>query len=142
MKKFKFTIRGNEYDVEIKDFDKSVGFVEVNGSLYEVELHRDVPVSKTPVLVRSAVPPPSRSETKIRKNIGKTSMSVSSPLPGNIMQVYIKNGDQVKKGDVLLMYEAMKMENKLLAEKEGTIANLKVSPGDTILQGEVLMEIE
>jgi biotin carboxyl carrier protein len=141
MKKFKFTISGNEYEVEIRQFEQNLAQVEVNGMLYEVELHRDVPVSKTPILVRSAVPPPTRGETKIRKNIGK-SLSVASPLPGSIMHVYVKNGDQVKKGDVLLMYEAMKMENKLMAEREGTVVNLKVKPGDSILQGEVLMEIE
>jgi len=54
----------------------------------------------------------------------------------------VKDGDVVKLGDKLLMYEAMKMENTITAEKDGVIKNLKVQPGDSVLQGEMLMEIE
>jgi biotin carboxyl carrier protein len=57
------------------------------------------------------------------------------------MQVFVKNGDEVSKGDKLLIYEAMKMENTLLAEREGKISGLKVQPGDAVLQDVELMEI-
>jgi biotin carboxyl carrier protein len=58
------------------------------------------------------------------------------------MQVFIKEGDKVKRGDKLLIYEAMKMENNLLAEKDGIVKVMKVKVGDSVLQGDVLMEME
>lgn len=142
MKKYKFTIRGNEYEVELKDFEENTAKIEVNGTVYEVEVHREKPVQKTPTLVRSEMPAPRRGDTKIKKNIGKTAFAMKAPLPGNIMQVMVKAGDQVKKGDALLIYEAMKMENKMLAEKDGIISNVKVNPGDSVLQGDVLLEMD
>jgi biotin carboxyl carrier protein len=139
MKKFKFTIQGNDYDVEIKKFEDSIAKVEVNGTCYIVDVHKEVKSTKTPVLVRQAVPSPTRSETKIKKNIGAS--GIKAPLPGNIMQVFVKPGDEVKKGDKLLIYEAMKMENSILAEKEGKITKVKVQPGDSVLEGDVLIKM-
>jgi biotin carboxyl carrier protein len=57
------------------------------------------------------------------------------------MQVFVKEGDEVKKGDKLVMYEAMKMENTIYAEKEGQVVKVKVKPGDNILEGDVLIEM-
>ena len=139
MKKFKFTIRGNDYDVEVLEFEDRIASVEVNGTRYEVEVHKQVQHPKTPVLVRQEVPAPTRSEAKIRKTIGGT--QVKAPLPGNIMQLFVRNGDAVKKGDKLLMYEAMKMENTIVAEKDGTVSAVRVQPGDSVLEGDVLMEL-
>lgn len=139
MKKFKFTIQGNNYDVEVLDFEDSIAKVEVNGTKYSVEVHKEQKQSKTPVLVRQAVPSPTRGETKIRKSIGAA--QIKAPLPGNIMQVFVKAGDDVKKGDKLLMYEAMKMENIILAEKDGQVTTVKVQVGDSVLEGDLLIEI-
>lgn len=141
MKNYKFTIRGNEYEVEIKSFEENVGHIDVNGTQYEVEIHREVKASKTPTLVRSEVPAPRRSDTKIKKNISSGTVPVKAPLPGNIMQLYVKVGDEVKRGDKLLMYEAMKMENLVLAEKDGKITTIKVQAGDAVLQGDLLIEM-
>lgn len=78
----------------------------------------------------------------IKKTITRTAgHEVKCPLPGNIVQVFVKEGDEVKLGDKLVMYEAMKMENTVTAEKDGVVKHLKVHPGDNVLQGEVLMEI-
>lgn len=139
MKRFKFTIRGNDYDVEVHKFEDNVARVEVNGTCYEVEVHKQVAQQKTPVLVRQEVPAPRRSETKIKKNIG--AFQVKAPLPGNIMQIFVNTGDEVKKGDKLLIYEAMKMENSILAEKDGTVSAIKVQPGNSVLEGDVLIEL-
>jgi biotin carboxyl carrier protein len=139
MKKFKFTVRGNDYDVEIIKFEDNIAKVEVNGTQYAVELHTEVKQTKTPILVRQEVPAPSRSETKIKKAIGAT--QIKSPLPGNIMEVFVKTGEAVKKGDKLLLLEAMKMENSILAEKDGQITAIKVHPGESVLEGDVLVEI-
>lgn len=141
MKAYKFTIRGNEYEVEIKSIEENTAHIEVNGTDYEVELHRELKQSKTPMLVRSEVPLPRRSDSKIKKNISKTAIQVKAPLPGNIMQVFVRQGDEVKRGDKLVMYEAMKMENTIMSEKEGRVTAIKVQPGDAVLQGDVLIEM-
>jgi len=139
MKTFKFTIKGYDYEVEVKNMENNVAEVEVNGTVYQVELQRDVRAVKTPVIVRGDQVAP-RSAHKFKKKIG-TAFEVKAPLPGNIMQVFVKEGDEVKKGDKLLMYEAMKMENTLTAEKEGTVKKIRVTPGSSVLQGDILMEI-
>ncbi|MBP6870536.1 MAG: biotin/lipoyl-binding protein [Bacteroidales bacterium] len=139
MRTFKFKIKGQEYEVEIKKLDNNIAEVEVNGSLYQVEVSREPKQSKTPILVRSEPSVP-KSAHKFKKKISGT-VEVRSPLPGNIMQVFVREADEVKKGDKLIVYEAMKMENTIYAEKDGIVAKVKVKPGDTILEGDVLMEI-
>ena len=140
MKKFKFSIRGNNYEVEIKEFDEGIARLEVNGTPYKVEVQKDTQVSKTPVLRRPAVAR-SKDAHVIKKTNGNI-FKVKAPLPGNILQVIVKPGDQVKKDDKLLVYEAMKMENTLLSEKQGTVKEVKVSTGDSVLQEDLLLEIE
>lgn len=138
MRKFKFVIQGNNYEVEIKSIEEEVAKVEVNGTDYAVEIQRSVQKPKTPTLVRPAVKPP---EEKPKEAVSGNARA-TAPLPGNILQVIKNEGDTVKKGDLVIMYEAMKMENKVLAERDGVIRNMTVSPGDTFLQGDVLFEIE
>ena len=141
MKKFKFKIKGHDYNVELLNFEGNSAQLDVNGTIYEVELQREVKQSKTPRLVRQEIQT-TRQDSKIKKTITKTAgHDVKCPLPGNIMQVFVKNGDEVKLGTRLVMYEAMKMENTILAEKDGTIRNLSVQPGDSVLQDAKLMEI-
>jgi len=140
MKNFKFTIRGHNYEVEILNFENGYAEIEVNGTPYEVEVHSQIKETKTPVLVRSAVETP-KGAHKIKKKI-ETTTKIKAPLPGNIMQIFVKEGDNVNKNDKLLLYEAMKMENILLAEKDGVIKSIKIAAGDSVLQGDVLIEIE
>jgi len=139
MRTFKFNIKGQDYNVEIKRFNQNIAEVEVNGTFYQVELMQEQRQSKTPILVRPepAIP---KSAHKFKKKISGT-IEVKSPLPGNIMHVFVKENDEVKKGDKLVMYEAMKMENTIYAEKDGQVAKVRVKPGDTILEGDVLLEI-
>ncbi|RLD88438.1 MAG: acetyl-CoA carboxylase biotin carboxyl carrier protein subunit [Bacteroidetes bacterium] len=139
MKTFNFIIRGTEYEVEIKSLENSIAKIEVNGSLYNVELQKEVKTSKTPILIRKPVVLPPGSE-QIKKQAG--SYKVKAPLPGNIMKVFVKEGDKVNTGDNLLIYEAMKMENTLKSEKAGTIKSLSVKEGDAVLQDALLLEIE
>ncbi len=141
MRNFSFTIHGHKYDVELKKFEENQASIEVNGTIYNVEVHKEIKQRITPTLVRSAVPPPSRSDMKIRKNIGQAVLPVIAPLPGNILNIFVSENDEVKKGDKILLYEAMKMENEVLAEKDGTIKSIKVSVGDTVLQGDLLAEM-
>ena len=138
MKKFKFTIHGNIYDVEVNNFEGNIAEIEVNGTSYQVEVHKEVKQSKTPTLVRSVVPEQKR---QIKKAEHGSTIAVKAPLPGNIQEVFVKSGDIVKKDQKLLVMEAMKMENVVLAEKDGVIELVKVQQGMSVLQGDTLIEM-
>ena len=138
MRKFKFTIHGNIYDVEINNFEGNIAEIEVNGTLYQVEVHKEVTQSKTPTLVRSVVPEQKKQIEKA--DLGAT-IAVKAPLPGNILEIFVKPGDIVKKDQKLLVMEAMKMENVVLAEKDGVIELVKVQQGMSVLQGDTLIEM-
>jgi len=140
MKKFKFTIQGNDYEVEMYSLEEGIAKLEVNGTRYKVELHKDERSTKTPVLVRSPLKTP-KDAHKIKKSENGL-FKIKAPLPGNIIQVFVKPGDEVEKGEKLLIYEAMKMENTMLAEKSGTIKTIKVNTGDAVLQEDLLIEME
>lgn len=143
MKKFKFTINGNNYEVEIQGIEDNIAKVEVNGTMYDVQIHKDLKVSKTPTLVRAEAPQPTRKETKIPRVISKTTnMAIKAPLPGTIISVLVNAGDKVTMGQKLLTMEAMKMENNVLSEKDGIVRNVNVKPGMTVAQNDVLVEIE
>lgn len=143
MKKFKFTISGNKYDVEILNIEDNIAEIEVNGSRYEVEVEHEQKTPKTPKLVRQPVVPSAETDkAKTSKPSEKKGAgNIKAPLPGTILQILVKEGDVVKSGDKLLVMEAMKMENNITADKEGTITSLKVKQGDNVLEGDVLVEI-
>ncbi len=138
MKKFKFTIRGQEFDVDIKEIEGSNAQIEVNGTVYDVEIQVDEKASKTPQLIRKPVIN-KPGEGQIKKSAG--GVSVKAPLPGTIIKVGVAVGDAINAGDTLLVMEAMKMENNVLAEKSGTVKAIKVNVGDAVLQDDVLIEI-
>jgi len=145
MKKYKFTIRGNNYDVELISIDDGVAEVEVNGSTYQVEIHEEKKKqSKTPRIVRPKSEPSVASTDKARTSRPSAKSGVGSlkaPLPGTILEIKVKEGDSVKVGDTLLIMEAMKMENNIKAEKAGTVTSIKVANGDSVMEGDVLVEI-
>ena len=144
MKKFNFTIRGNKYDVELHNIEDNIAEVEVNGSRYEVEIHKEIKTSKTPKLVRARTVPTtdSNAHTPSTKPAPKvTGGGVRAPLPGTILEIKVKIGDDVKVGDTLLIMEAMKMENNIKADKAGKISVLKINVGDSVLEGDLLVEI-
>ena len=66
---------------------------------------------------------------------------IVAPMPGNILKVNVKNGDAVKAGDVLFVLEAMKMENEIQAEKDGTVTAIHVAKGDSVLEGAKIVTI-
>jgi biotin carboxyl carrier protein len=143
MKKFKFKIRGNDYNVEILTLEDNIAEVEVNGSTYQVEIEKAVKETKTPKLIRPKIIPTGGSD---REKTNKPSEVkgvgyIKAPLPGTILEIKIKDGDSVKVGDTLLIMEAMKMENEIKSDKTGKIASLKINIGDSVLEGDVLVEI-
>ncbi len=146
MKKFKFTIKGNSYDVDILNIEDNIAEVQVNGNVYNVEVDKNIQQTKTPILVRTAVVP----STDVAKSTQKTSNpsapkgggTVKSPLPGAILNVHVKVGDKVLMGQRLITLEAMKMENNIDSDKEGKVTAVKVKKGDTVMEGDVLVVIE
>ncbi len=142
MKKFKFKIRGNKYEAVINDFENNIIDIDINGTNYKVEVEPETPISqpKTPKLVRAKVPE-SKGKSKIAGN-APGGIQVKAPLPGNILKINVKVGDVIKAGDSLLIMEAMKMENNIQAETNGTVKAVKINEGENVLQGDVLLELE
>ena len=138
MKNYKFTISGHTYEVDILDVDGDLAKIEVNGTPYMVEIHQQVRQQKTPTLVRPVMKEPHKN---IEKKEASSRLAVKSPLPGIILELSVKEGDMVKKGQKLAVMEAMKMENEIKAEKDGEVVSVKVSQGQSVLQDEVLIEI-
>lgn len=143
MKKFSFTIRGNKYDVELHNIEENIAEVEVNGSIYEVEINKEIKTPKTPKLVRSQVVHTSTTDKIASPQTPQVKVSggIAAPLPGTILEIKVKIGDKVKPGDILLIMEAMKMENNIKADREGEIKAINVNKGDSVLEGDPLIEI-
>ena len=140
MKKYKFTIRGNDYDVRLKDIEDNIAELDVNGTLYEVVIHSDVKASKTPKLIRKPVEQmPGEGQIKKTESTGKH--KVTAPLPGTILKLNVHLGDLVTEGQNLLIMEAMKMENQVQTTRAGEVTAIKVNVGDSVLQDDVLIEI-
>ncbi len=149
MKKYKFTIHGSEFAVRVRKVEGDQVQLEVNGTPYDVTLHREAQPSKTPVvMVRKEINTKAGNE-RVKENLKPVSeskrpsaKSIKSPLPGNVLKVNVAEGDVVKEGDVLMIMESMKMENNILAERDGKIVKVVAPAGKAVLQDEVLFEIE
>ena len=141
MKKFKFTISGNQYEVEVQSFENDKAQVVVNGTQYEVDVEREKEEAKPVIAPRPKAAPASSAAPAAPAAGDANGVKAVAPLPGTIMQIFVNVGDEVKRGDKILMYEAMKMENNFLAEVDGVIKDIKVRVGDNVLQGAVLVVI-
>lgn len=140
MKKFKFTISGKQYEVEVQSFEGDKAQVVVNGTQYEVDVEREKEEARPVVAAPRPAAAPKADAPKAAA-VDANGHKAVAPLPGTIMQIFVNVGDQVKRGDKILMYEAMKMENNFLAEVDGEIKDIKVRVGDNVLQGAVLVVI-
>jgi biotin carboxyl carrier protein len=145
MKNFKFTINGNEYDAEIIGIEENIAEVSVNGVTYSVEIDRKLQTVKTPKLIRTMAVPSTDSHPSVSKTASpsapKGTGNIKSPLPGVILDIFVREGDAVKIGQKLLMLEAMKMENNINADKEGRVSSIKISKGDSVMEGDILIVI-
>ena len=141
MKNYTFNIQGRKYDVDLLSQEDNKISLEVNGTSYEVVVEKGatkrITTTKTPVLMRGDAKAP----TAAGSSPSGMAQVIKSPLPGNILSILVHVGDVVQKGQKLLTYEAMKMENDILAEGNGTVAKIYVNVGDTILEGATLIEI-
>lgn len=143
MKEFKYKINGNEYKVTVGEINDNIAHLEVNGRSYEVEMEeapKPEPVKPVVRPVAAAQPAPAASAAPARPAAGKG--GVKSPLPGVILDVKVNVGDTVAKGDLLLILEAMKMENSIVADRDGKVTAINVKNGDSVLEGTDLVIIE
>jgi biotin carboxyl carrier protein len=126
MKKFKFTINGNRYQAEILNVEDNIAEIEINGTLFKVEVDREMNPVKTPKLVRSTVAP----STDIQPSTAKTSSpsapkgtgTIKSPLPGVILDIFVKEGD-------------------VEADQAGKVVSISKQKGDNVMEGDVLIII-
>ena len=145
MKNLTLKIKDHEYNVDIVGVDDTTATVSVNGIHYEVEINQPIKTTKTPTLVRPLAVPstdvtPSTARTA-NPSAPKGTGTLKSPLPGKILDIMVKQGDQVKIGQTLICLEAMKMENNINSDREGVITSIRVNKNDTVLEGDVLVEI-
>ena len=141
MKEYKYTINGNKYDVAINEVNDTTAKVTVNGTEYTVEWEKPVvekPVVKVQAAAKPAAPAapapaPAAAAAPVSGNAIKT------PLPGVIIDVKVNVGDTVKKGDTVVVLEAMKMENNINADRDGKVTAIQVAKGDTVADGAVLI---
>lgn len=99
--------------------------VNVNGSLYEVEIEE----MQAPATMSAAKPAAAAPAAPATAGAGA---KVNAPMPGTILDVRVQNGAKVKKGDVLVILEAMKMENEIQAPCDGTVTSVGVKKGDSV----------
>ena len=145
MKEYKYKINGNLYNVVIGDIEDNIAHVEVNGTHYTVEMEKKpkaAPAPK-PVVRPAAKPAATPAAAPVAKPAaGGAKSGVKSPLPGVILDIKVNVGDAVKKGQTIIILEAMKMENSINADKDGKIAAINVSKGESVLEGTDLIIIE
>ncbi|MBQ7132549.1 MAG: biotin/lipoyl-binding protein [Oscillospiraceae bacterium] len=109
--------------------------VNVNGTAYEVEIEE---MSASDVSSASASAPTAAPKAESAAPASAGALTVKSPMPGTILSVNVSTGQSVKKGDILMILEAMKMENEILASQDGTVASVNVTKGAAVDSGDVL----
>ena len=145
MKEYKYKINGNLYNVVIGDIEDNIAHVEVNGTHYTVEMEKKPKAAPAPKPVaRPAAKPAAAPATApaAKPATGGAKSGVKSPLPGVILDIMVKEGDEVKKGQTIIILEAMKMENSINADKDGKVTAINVSKGESVLEGTDLVIIE
>ena len=152
MNKYQYKVQGVDYDVEIEEVEGNIAKVNVNGIRFDVEMKQPInpastlkkvhvqapkPVSRpsvAPAAAAAAAPAPQAAPAG-------AGSPVKAPLPGTITELKVNIGDTVKVGDVVLVLEAMKMQNNIESEYEGTVTSINAKQGETVMEGAVLMTI-
>ena len=119
MKKFNITVNGQAYEVEVE---------EVGGAVSAAPAPKAAPAA-------AAAPAPKAAAAAVPAGAA----TVSAPMPGKIMSVAVKPGDAVKRGQVLLILEAMKMQNEIMAPSDGKVADVRVAAGQSVNTGDVMV---
>ncbi|MDR0920515.1 MAG: biotin/lipoyl-binding protein [Oscillospiraceae bacterium] len=131
MRNFNITVNGKQYNV---------GVEEVGGGVAPVSAPQTIqPTAPTPAPVQSAPSAPAPAPVKSAPGSGT---KVTSPMPGTILDVKVNVGDSVKKGQALLILEAMKMENDIVSPIDGTVTSVVAKKGDNVNSGDLLATVE
>lgn len=150
MQEFKFKINGADYKCAVEEIEGGLTEVTVNGKKYLVETEKPAapaPAPKpaaapaAPKAAPAPAPEPKQAPAPAAKPAAAPAagVQVKSPLPGSVIKVNVSVGQAVKKGDTLLTLESMKMENPILAEQDGTVAQVAVAAGQTVMQDDLLI---
>lgn len=131
MKKFKVTLSGNVYYAEVEKVSNALYKVKVDDKIVEVEVEEEV--------IKSVRGPYTAYKEKAA-DLGQK--VVKAMLPGTIIKIIVSEGDEVKAGDTLLILEAMKMENEIVAPSSGKVKEIKVTEGQRVETGDVLIVLE
>jgi len=144
----KVTINGRVYVVEVEDLSASPVMVKVNGQPYQVDIETTVAEIKSAVMPVSGPEKISPSPPTPRPASPATGLTVASanevtaPMPGHIVDIAVKPGDEVRSGQELCALEAMKMRNAIRSPRDGVVARVTVSPGQAVGHGDVLVVFE
>ena len=137
MRKFSITVNGTAYEVEVEELGA--------GAVAAPVVAAPAPVA-APVQAAAPAPVAPKAEAKPAAKpaapAAAGSITISAPMPGNINDVRVSVGQAVKKGDDLIILEAMKMENEIKAPQDGTVASVNVTKGATVNTGDVLVTLK
>lgn len=152
MKQYKYKVNGAQYDVTIDSIVGNIAKVEVNGIPFEVEMQgsslveEDLPTQVADEAAAPAAPaaaPAAVEAAPAAPAAGARGAGapVKAPLPGVVAKILVSVGQAVKKGETVLVLEAMKMENNITAEADGKITGICVAAGDSVMEGTTLVTI-
>lgn len=156
MKTYQYKVQGVDYEVEIAEVEGKIARVNVNGIPFEIEMQKPINAAKHPALAATKrtvpvaetpeaptpepVQPSAKPQAAPAAPVGAGN-ALKAPLPGTITNINVKVGDTVSVGDVVIVLEAMKMQNNIEAESAGTVTSISVNPGDSVMEGSILMTI-
>ena len=142
MKEYRYKINGNLYKVTVGDIEDNNVHVEVNGTAYTVELEKKAGPKIKPVVRTAATTPAAPPPAVSRPVVAGSKSGIKSPLPGVILEIKVKEGDTVKRGQTLLVLEAMKLETTVVAKQDGVIDKIYVAAGDRVNTGDLLLSFQ
>ncbi len=141
MRKFIINVNGKSYEVEVEE----IGGVE--NSAPAVQVAKPAPVAQpvpapAPAPVAQPVVAPTQVSAPAQSTGSAGSVRVNAPMPGNILDVKAKVGESIQKGQVVVILEAMKMENEIMAPQDGKITSINTSKGSIVNSGDLLFSME
>ncbi|MBR3646541.1 MAG: biotin/lipoyl-binding protein [Lachnospiraceae bacterium] len=117
--------------------------ITVNGNVYDVTVEETGATASTPVRTTAAPKAAPTAAPKAQAASGSAgSVKISAPMPGKVLSISASVGQAVKKGDTILVFEAMKMENSLVAPQDGTVASIDVAVNDTFEAGVAIASLK
>ncbi|MDD2502589.1 MAG: acetyl-CoA carboxylase biotin carboxyl carrier protein subunit [Clostridia bacterium] len=150
MRKFMINVNGRSYEVEVEEIGGTESTPQTTAAVQAVpspvpQVAPTAPVVQptavpAPVAQPAAAPTPESAPAQSTATAG--SVSVNAPMPGNILDVRAKTGESIQKGQVIVILEAMKMENEIMAPQDGKISSINTSKGSTVNSGDLLFTME